>query len=169
MRRLMRRPLLDSKESKTRPGGGRKAWRIARSVSAAGATMALLAFGCAAKLSSPSGVQSEAIPCVNAYDCPRAPNACMVSTCVERYCAMASASEKTVAAEQKAGDCALVVCDGRGGTMSLEDPQDWPADDGQECTEEACEEGKPVHTPLEVGAKCEEKGVCNGKGACGEC
>ena len=113
---------LDSPTRAQSGARGRKAPR--RTPFAAGAALALFAlgyaaFGCAAKLAPVGGVESEAIPCVNAFDCPRAPNPCVISTCVERYCAMASASEKTVASEQKEGDCALIVCDGRGGVSLI--------------------------------------------------
>lgn len=133
------------------------------------AGLALLDFGCAKRLAGPGGIETTNIPCENSFNCPAAPNSCMISTCVERYCAMVPAAEKTLTTPQRGGDCAMLVCDGRGGTEYIEDPQDWPADDDNACTEEVCEEGKPQHTPVELGASCGDNGFCNGKGVCGDC
>jgi hypothetical protein len=173
----MPRPLLDEPDqdpAQQRPAVGRGAQTITRAaiaVAVAAAAVPLLAFGCSTRLGSKDPTTTSDIPCVNQFDCPSAPHECVISTCIDQYCAMVSASDKTVVQQQKGGDCALLVCDGRGGIKALSDPRDWPADDGNACTDETCEDGAPVYPPLEVGTKCgeDESGVCNGKGACGAC
>lgn len=109
------------------------------------------------------------IPCTDAFECPRAADPCVVSTCVDRVCVTVDAAEKTLVPGQTSGDCKLMVCDGRGGTVAIEDAADWPADDGDECTDEVCEGSEPEHPPLAVGSACGQGGVCNGAGTCGAC
>jgi plastocyanin len=73
-------------------------------------------------------------------------------------------------AEQTAGDCQLAVCDGDGDTTSQDDDDDV-ADDGNDCTVDACEDGEPSHDPATAGVVCDDNGgsFCNATSACVEC
>lgn len=139
------------------------------------AVLAPFALTCAAKIGSQAHPSSSLAPCETQMECPRAPHSCIVSTCVEGRCVMVEAAANTVVpeGEQIKGDCRLAVCDGRGERTGLADENDWPADDGNPCTEEACEEGAPAHLPLALGEACEDEnspnGICNGAGKCGDC
>ncbi len=93
----------------------------------------------------------------------------MVDVCADGVCQLQVATAGTVPKVQSAGDCQELICDGRGATLPRENLGDTPADDANECTEEACGASGPEHAPLVVGAKCGEEGVCNGKGRCGVC
>ncbi len=75
--------------------------------------------------------------------------------------------------DQTAGDCQQRVCDGAGDAESVSDDADVP-DDGQDCTEDGCQDGTPTHDPA-AGA-CDEDGgaVCADPagpkaGTCVEC
>ena len=46
---------------------------------------------------------------------------------------------------------------------------DLPADDGNPCTEAACDIDAPSHPPVIAGKTCGADGVCNGTGICGVC
>jgi len=139
------------------------------------AALAPFALTCAAKLGSEAHPSSSLTPCETEIECPRAPHACIISTCVEGRCLMVEAAANTIVPEpeQVKGDCRIAVCDGRGERTALADQNDWPADDGNPCTDEVCDEGAPVHPPLALGEACEDedspKGICNGAGKCGEC
>jgi len=49
-------------------------------------------------------------------------------------------------ADPVAGDCMKLICDGRGGSESVADPNDVE-DDGIQCTLDTCEGGIPKHSP----------------------
>ena len=139
------------------------------------AILAPLVITCAAKIGSGAHPLSSLTPCETEFECPRAPHACIISTCLEGRCLMVEAAVNTMVpeTEQVKGDCRISVCDGRGERTGLVDDNDWPADDGNPCTDEVCDEGAPVHPPLALGEACEDedspKGICNGAGKCGEC
>jgi alpha-tubulin suppressor-like RCC1 family protein len=102
-------------------------------------------------------------------DCPAPPEPCLHAVCFEGGCRTENTTAGVVPKAQPAGDCAQLVCDGRGAAVSRQDSSDTPADDGNDCTDEVCEADGPQHTPLALGAACGQAGVCNGKGACGVC
>lgn len=93
----------------------------------------------------------------------------MISVCAEGACQLQVATAGTLPRAQTEGDCLELICDGRGATLPRDSLGDTPADDANECTDEACSPSGPEHTPLAAGAKCAEVGVCNGKGRCGVC
>jgi hypothetical protein len=69
---------------------------------------------------------------------------------------------------QVTGDCMKVTCNGSGGIASIPDDTDIP-DDGNPCTQDACSQGVPSHTPLASGTACGTGLVCDGTGACVGC
>jgi formylglycine-generating enzyme required for sulfatase activity len=90
--------------------------------------------------------------------------ACTAGQCVSTF----QADGKAIAA-QVAGDCHVVVCDGKGGTKQQIDDAD--ADDGVDCTNDACDAGVATHAPSAPEQACAQSGgkVCDGKGACVAC
>jgi hypothetical protein len=63
-----------------------------------------------------------------------------------------------------------VECDGEGGKLEVADESDTPADDGNDCTIEACEGLSPQSGKLApAGTSCGEDGVCSESGTCGAC
>lgn len=125
---------------------------------------------CGLRTAAPDGARAESGQhCAQVLDCPPSSDPCVVSTCFEGACMMVLAAANTVVPQQKAGDCRMRVCDGNGAMVEIEDGIDLPADDGNECTEEACAEGAGTSAPRALGETCGKGGVCNGKGKCGAC
>lgn len=133
--------------------------------------LALLA-GCSLRLSGPEpgrGAPATGAPCATAADCPTPKEPCLVAACPAGACAVEVAPARAVPAEQPAGDCKQLVCDGRGQAITRDDPADTPLDDGNDCTEERCVGAEPEHAPLAAGTPCGQGGVCNGGILCGVC
>jgi alpha-tubulin suppressor-like RCC1 family protein len=144
---------------------------MARALLAATAALSipLVVEACSMHVGSSAKQQDESKYCLHESDCPPSNDPCVVSTCFEQTCMMVLAAANTVVAEQKPGDCRMRVCDGNGAIMEIADGVDAPPDDGNDCTDESCQEGAPQHEAREKGATCGKGGVCNGKGKCGEC
>lgn len=130
-----------------------------------------LGAGCALRTAPAPGVAPAAsgVPCGADAECAAATAPCMMAVCADGACQIQVATAGTVAKAQSAGDCEELICDGRGVTIPRENLGDTPADDANECTEEACGASGPEHAPLVAGAKCGAEGLCNGKGRCGVC
>jgi plastocyanin len=111
--------------------------------------------------------------CDKPSDCPSPSEAdpCMVPTCVKGVCGVARAAADSKVADATPGDCQATVCDAKGKASSSVDDGDVPADDGNACTEEACNEGAPSHTPKASGTTCMQDGgnFCDAAGGCVEC
>jgi len=69
---------------------------------------------------------------------------------------------------QTDGDCKKLVCNGSGGTQSIDDDTDVPSD-GNACTADACAGGVASHTLLPLGTSCGTGLVCDAVGACVGC
>ncbi|MBK8252007.1 MAG: DUF4215 domain-containing protein [Polyangiaceae bacterium] len=76
-----------------------------------------------------------------------------------------------------AGGCELIVAPDRsqignggdaGAAGSAGSPVCTPVDDGNDCTDDVCENNMPVSKPLEAGTAC-STGICDGNGVCVEC
>ncbi len=150
----------------------RKGANVARHASALGmaifiAFAAMDAAGCG--LQSRTASDTTDIPCVQEMDCPTTNDPCVVSTCFEQRCLIVNAALNTIVEQQQAHDCRMRVCDGNGQTFEINDDLDLPSDDGNACTKSTCKEGAAAHLPVAVGQTCDDDGVCNGQGACGEC
>ena len=73
------------------------------------------------------------------------------------------------AGSQTAGNCQSLTCDGASQTpVSVADNADLPADDGNQCTTEACTAGVPGTSPTASGTACSQMGgtTCDGAGTC---
>ena len=146
--------------------------RYVRRVSAIGLTIAfalatLDGSGCALQTRTPTTETN--VPCAQELDCPPSNDPCIVSTCFEQRCLFVNAAHNTVIDAQVGHDCRMRVCDGNGQVLEINDDIDLPTDDGNACTRSACKEGAAAHLPVPVGQTCDTSGVCNGRGACGEC
>lgn len=109
--------------------------------------------------------------CKTADDCPGADSACSTRTCAQGACGVTYAAAGASAGPQTPGTCQKLVCDGKGGSHSIDDDTNTPKDDGKECTVEACVAGAPKHTPKAAGSACSQASgkVCSAAGDCVEC
>lgn len=95
----------------------------------------------------------------------------MVATCIDGRCGTEDVAADTILTAQVPGDCRVRQCDGAGSVIESNDDGDLP-DDDNECTEDLCSAGLPVHpsvppgTPLatQVTGDCREA-LCDGAGA----
>ncbi len=108
--------------------------------------------------------------CTSASECPGTDTECMTKTCASGVCGFSFADDGAPVSAQTTGDCKKVVCDGAGGTKSIDFDSDLP-NDGNGCTTDSCSSGVPLHSNSGAGTSCSESGgkVCDGAGACVEC
>jgi hypothetical protein len=94
--------------------------------------------------------------CVDpATDCPAPSGACVDAICdANKMCAEQPKPADTPTPNEVAGDCKKHACDGAGAESVTNDDADLPADDGNDCTAEACSAGAPQHNPKMAGAAC---------------
>jgi hypothetical protein len=89
-------------------------------------------------------------------DCPAPPSECAQPICTaEGKCATQPTAVDTPIAQQTAGDCRKVVCDGAGGTKMITDSADV-GDDQEICTADGCNGSSPSHAP--VAGDCSAEG-----------
>lgn len=103
-------------------------------------------------------------------DCPDPGTECVVRLCLNNTCGTLAAPYGTPTIDQSDGDCQLSVCDGNGGTTSIDDDADV-LDDAKQCTVDICKGGTLEHNPAIPGTPCNEGGGtrCDSAGACVEC
>lgn len=90
---------------------------------------------------------SETRECSAASDCEgEAPECRTAVACEAGSCVFESVAAGTPLAKQTAGDCALRVCDGKGGMSTAADENDKP-DDENPCTDDSCDGTSPLHEP----------------------
>lgn len=118
-------------------------------------------------LSTGTGGSGGAGGCDDASDCPTPAEPCLVATCDAGACDVGPAPAATPAGDPVDGDCHAEFCDGAGATQSLPVLDD-PADDGNECTLDTCQDGAPTGLPQPVKTPCAQ-GVCDAAGACVQC
>lgn len=107
--------------------------------------------------------------CLSHTDCPPTNNECVLPICVNGACNTDYVDEGTAILMQMAGDCKMVVCNGVGGTVSINDDLDAP-DDLKDCTTEVCIDGTPVSGNAMAGDGCSMGGkLCDGQGLCVQC
>lgn len=88
---------------------------------------------------------------------------CQKATCIEGKCIHDYEPAGKVVSDPQPGDCKADLCDGNG-TLLSGALQDDDADDGHECTWDACADGASGHLPKRDGTRCSE-GLCEA-GAC---
>jgi hypothetical protein len=108
-------------------------------------------------------------PCTVPGDCPETGSPCKVAVCTSGACAVSNVEANTELPDPEPGNCVGLICDSAGSSIAVEDSKDIE-DDGNPCTADSCEVGKPKHTP-KLGFACgpQSKQVCNDKGNCVEC
>jgi len=118
---------------------------------------------------APTGTTS----CSVASDCPHLSSLgpCEQPVCNAGACDVAPVAAGTRLEAQTAGDCRAAVCDAAGDVASIDDDDDVPEDDGNDCTADGCNAGSSQHLPEPSGTTCAMDGgkVCDGHGACVEC
>lgn len=95
--------------------------------------------------------------CQIAATCAGQGNPCTTVTCDDGCCVVKPEPDGKSAgpAMQTDSDCKQVVCDGQGGTKTVNDAND-PKDDHNPCTLDGCKNGSPDYTPT--------TGTCNDDG-----
>ena len=104
-------------------------------------------------------------------DCPPPASGCEVPICLANACGTLPAQTGPApAAEQVAGDCTLLVCDGLGHAVGQNDDADAPGAPGA-CVATSCVAGVAVSGPVRADEPCAEAGgeVCDGAGQCVAC
>jgi hypothetical protein len=111
------------------------------------------------------------VECLGAASCPGTDNACQTRTCNANVCGLDFQPNGTVIASQTTGDCQENQCDGAGAIVSVAKNTDVPADDGNQCTDDTCVAGAPVHPAKAVDTACSQNGgsFCSAAGACVQC
>ena len=115
-----------------------------------------------------SGQGGAMMACVNAPDCPPAPNECVIVTCNGGFCGTSNVAAGTATVGQVIGDCKATQCDGSGAIKTVNDDIDVP-DDGNPCTDQACSGGVASSAPSAAGKACGLNLVCDGSGTCVGC
>lgn len=94
--------------------------------------------------------------------CPRATNG---------LCTFEQVAAGTRLATQTEGDCSARVCNRQGEVTSIDDDEELPDGDGNDCTEDSCSGGAARYQAEPPGAHCAQDSgiVCDGEGACVEC
>ncbi|HET8539673.1 MAG TPA: Ig-like domain-containing protein [Anaeromyxobacter sp.] len=140
---------------------------LSRSVrGSASAVLALLLLSaCGGGGGSDPGPRPE---CSAPTDCAGTDGDCQWRTCTAGTCGVAYADAGTVVSTQTVGDCRRVECNGTGGTTSVAQDTDLPADDGNQCTGETCSGGVPAHPNQPLWTPCDQNGG-NACSAAGEC
>jgi hypothetical protein len=118
-----------------------------------------------------SGGTGGSPECTAASECPDPGNECLERACTaEGKCEPTPLAAGSAVADQTAGDCQKVVCDGNGATTGEADDADIPVD-GNECTADACTAGVPSNPPVALDTPCGAGGAlhCDGAGQCVGC
>jgi hypothetical protein len=116
---------------------------------------------------------AECVGCLEPADCG-ADTFCLTRTCSkDNVCGVINTDAGTPlpAADQTAGNCQEVQCDGEGSPESVADDDDLPPEDGNDCTSQACAAGTPAFPNVPINSTCDDNGgaFCTAVGTCVEC
>ena len=90
---------------------------------------------------------------------------CRTYSCESSACKITYAPKGTLVGSTAAGDCQRLVCDGLGDLILEPDEGDPPAEDGNECTLEACDGDEPIlHAPAPDDTPCGPAPTCSPAG-----
>ncbi|UQA63308.1 PQQ-binding-like beta-propeller repeat protein [Polyangium aurulentum] len=106
------------------------------------------------------------VGCNTAAECPGTDDECKARTCERGVCGFSMTAAGTPVAAQTAGDCVKSICDGSGNITNAPDDADVPSDDGNVCTDEACNAGVPSHSPSADGTSCTDGNECTTGDGC---
>ena len=117
-------------------------------------------------------IGSQCAECLDKSECPAGAGECETPVCTNHACGFTLAAFGVPSTVQVPGDCRTVTCDGKGGTVKLDDPTDVPVDNNP-CTLDQCtgDYTLPANPPSVAGTPCTDAGgkVCDGGGACVAC
>lgn len=110
------------------------------------------------------------VGCNTANDCAGTDDFCKARTCISNVCGIGYTPNGTdlPMANQIAGDCKVLQCNGTGGIKTVARTSDVPVD-GNDCTQDMCNaQGTPSNPNSPLNATCASNGgdVCNGSGVC---
>ena len=106
------------------------------------------------------------VGCNAPSDCPGTDDECKTRTCENNTCGVTFTAQGTPVAAQTAGDCVEQVCDGSGNIVASDLDSDVPPDDGNECTDDTCAAGAPVHPAKGNGTSCDDGDACTQADSC---
>jgi hypothetical protein len=109
-------------------------------------------------------IDAGPIMCIVATQCPKPASACRLAACLQNVCSSIPLAQG-VSPQQTRGDCLRLTCTSDGGEQITADPTD--ADDGNECTTDACNGTVATHVPR-TGSTC-TGGYCNTQSSCVRC
>ena len=114
---------------------------------------------------------SACVQCNGAGQCPGTDTDCQARSCTANACGLAFQPAGTVTSTQTQGDCQVNQCDGAGNVVSVASNGDVPADDGNACTSEVCNNGVPSHPAVPVNTPCSQGGgsFCSAAATCVQC
>jgi hypothetical protein len=119
-----------------------------------------------------SGVKCDGggacVECLGTADCPGQDTECQARTCAAGACGVAFTAAGTAVSEQQLGDCKTAVCNGSGGTTTVNNDADLPVDNNP-CTGDVCSGGAPSNPFLPQNTMCGGGLVCNAAGQCAGC
>lgn len=108
--------------------------------------------------------------CMISADCPGDNTVCGEPICVKGNCGTLTRQGDVKSSSQIYGDCQDIVCL-KGQVKSSKNDNDF-YDDGNDCTDDTCDNGGSVSKPRGAGAPCGSMGsgkICDGAGACVVC
>ncbi|MBL9027872.1 MAG: hypothetical protein JNL21_37115 [Myxococcales bacterium] len=103
--------------------------------------------------------------CKEDAECPAPADPCTSAVCRANFCYEEPGQDGPLA-DQTAGDCALLVCEG-GSLRTVADGAD--AADADPCTMDSCTEAGPSHQPAPEGTSCANAAGQNGSCIAGAC
>ena len=119
-----------------------------------------------------TGSDAHDAGCTESNQCPGTTTDCQHPVCTPSGCSTsftASGTATTTNPPQVAGDCKQIVCDGSGGTMTVNDDADV-ATSGTVCITDGCSSGRATQTinpGLMCGGTVSMPELCSQTGACG--
>ena len=111
---------------------------------------------------------SHCVACLSASTCPGTDAECHTRSCVSGQCGVTNTAQGTSLAAQTPRDCKKNICNGSGGTQTVNDELDLPVD-GNPCTQDVCTAGQPSNPFVTAGNSCGASTICDGQGACVTC
>jgi hypothetical protein len=111
------------------------------------------------------------VECNGTSQCPGSDTECQSRTCSSGTCGMSNVVAGVQTSSQVSGDCKVNQCDGNGNIVAVNSSTDVPADDGNQCTDQACNAGVATFPPSAANTACSQNGgsFCDGASACVQC
>ncbi len=111
------------------------------------------------------------VACNVATQCTGSDTECQARTCSAGVCGVSNVAAGVQTSSQLAGDCKVNQCDGNGNIVTVNSSTDVPADDGNQCTDQACNAGVATFPPSAANTACSQNGgsFCDGASACVQC